>query len=513
METIDKKQDVSYEYNANLTPAEYMIWGYGYDNYINIESVKKWLQDPMTYNKQLRFLSNYFYNLNGIYTNVIDYTVSIPTLDRVVFGSNKNHTRFKKNKKKFVGVLKSINDKLITRDILFKLALEGISFNYFETNESDILTKRFLTDSDIHNIQELNSMVNYSVMPLPTDYCRIVGFSRKNSSYVVAFDMSYFDQFISNGLSRKLRCYPKEIRDKYKIYTKDRNKKWAILDNNKTITVKVRAKRDELWGRPLGLAAYVDMLYDDYFTQTKRNVLDDVNNTIIYQTFPEGEKKGVSSLTQDQQEMQHNNIKKALFSKGFKHMGINFFSVASGTKLDKLTTNTDILKTESEPELIKRISTDLGFAGSALNGEDSNFSSQQMNIELVTREVLTWLEQIQEEYNKVINANAIKDIQCPIDLYYIPTTIANQKEFVGYMKDLYTMGKGSLQMWIAATGINPQAYLALMDEELEEDFENKYPLHKTSYTQSNDSGGRPENDDPTNKNTIVSKTNDNDIRP
>ena len=44
------------------------------------------------------------------------------------------------------------------------------------------------------------------------------------------------------------------------------------------------------------------------------------------------------------------------------------------------------------------------------------------------------------------------------------------------MKDLYAMGKGSLQAWIASTGFNPQAYLALMDEELEEDLRtNTHP--------------------------------------
>ena len=235
--------------------------------------------------------------------------------------------------------------------------------------------------------------------------------------------------------------------------------------------------------------------------------LDDVNNTIIYQTFPEGEKKGTSSLNQKQQKDQHDNVKRALFTKNKTGGGVSFFSLASGTKLDKIKTDTEVLKTGSEPELIKRIATDLGFAGSALNGEDSNFSSQQMNIELVTREVLTWLEQIQEEYNKVINANIIKDSSCYVELYYIPTTIANQNNFVGYMKDLYTFGKGSLQAWIASTGFSPQAYLALMDEELEEDFENKYPLHATSYTQSGKDAGRPSDDNPTNSNTIASKTN------
>ncbi|MCR1991097.1 hypothetical protein NSA31_04735 [Bacillus subtilis] len=32
---------------------------------------------------------------------------------------------------------------------------------------------------------------------------------------------------------------------------------------------------EDQWGRPIGLAAFVDMVYDDYFVDTKRNVLDD----------------------------------------------------------------------------------------------------------------------------------------------------------------------------------------------------------------------------------------------
>ncbi len=499
----------SYEINVNLSSIEGIVWNENFLTDTNINNVKKWLKDPMTFNKEIRYLSKQLYNSNGVYTNVVDYMVSIPTLDRVVYSLNKNYSRFKKNKQLFIEALNKIKDRIVTRDILHRLAIEGISFAYFEVNENKDFTEEFINDTEIDNIYELNAKFNCSVIPLPTDYCKIVG--TKNSSYVIAFDMSYFDQFFSNGLSKKLRRYPKEIREKYKKYTKNRNKKWAILDNNKTIANKVRSSRDERWGRPIGLAAFVDMLYDEYFIDTKRNVLDEVNSTIVYQTFPEGKEKGTSSLTQKQQEAQHNNIKNALFSRGFKR-GINFFSVAAGTKLDKLETDIEILKTDGEKELLKRIATDLGFAGSALNGEDSNFSSQQMNIELVTREVLTWLEQIQEEYNKVINANIIKDPQCYVQMYYIPTTIANQDKFIGYMKELYTQGRGSLQAWIAATGFNPDAYLALMDEELEEDFENKYPVHQTSYTLSG-SPGRSSEDNPTNENTIKSKTNNNTIRP
>lgn len=508
---MTEENQASYEFNTNLSSLESLMMG-TYYNVINYEQVKSWLKDHVGFNHQLRRTSRLLYNSNGIYTNVIDYMVSLPTLDRVVYSINRNHSRFKKNKETYLLSLRKMKDKLIARDILHKLAMDGTSFYYFETTKSEEFPS-YMSDLDIDAVSEINAEFNCSAIPLPTDYCRIVG--RKNSSYVVAFDMSYFDQFRSNGLSLKLKRFPKEVRQHYLTYKKDRNKKWAILDNNKTICTKIRAGIEERWGRPIGLSAFIDMLYDEYFVDTKRNVLDEINSTIVYQTFPEGENKGTSSLTQKQQKQQHDNIKNALFTRGSRK-GLNFFSVASGTKLDKITTNVDFLKVKGEDELIKRIATNLGFAGSALNGQDGNFSSQQTNVEMVSSEIFSWLEQIQEEFNKVINANLINDPQVYVELYYLPITHVNRKTMVANMKDLYTSGRGSLTAWIASTGWNPEAYLALMDYELEEKFDEKYPVHATSYTMSNkeqNKSGRPSDDGSQNENTIKSKTNGSNENP
>ncbi len=495
------EKEVSYEFNTNLSSIESLIMG-SYYNVINYEQVKKWLKDHIAYNKQLRRTSNLLYSENGIYTNVVDYLVSLPTLDRVVYSLNRNHSRFKKNKDLYLLALRKMKDKLIARDILHKLAINGTSFYYFETTETEQYPK-YMNDTEIDSISEINTEFNCSAIPLPIDYCRIVG--RKNSSYVVAFDMSYFDQFRSNGLSLKLKRFPREIRDHYRAYKKDLNKKWAILDNNKTICNKIKAGIEEKWGRPIGLSAFIDMMYDEYFVDTKRNILDEINSTIVYQTFPEGESKGTSSLTQKQQKQQHDNIRNALFSRGSRK-GLNFFSVAAGTKLDKIQTNVDFLKVKGEDELIKRITTNLGFASSALNGQDGNHSSQQTNLEMISAEIFSWLEQIQEEFNKVINANLIKDPKVYVELYYLPITHVNRKTMVANMKDLYTQGKGSLSAWIASTGWNPDAYLALMDYEIEEGFDDKYIPHATSFTMSGKTPGRPEDDTSENENTIKSKT-------
>lgn len=54
---------------------------------------------------------------------------------------------------------------------------------------------------------------------------------------------------------------------------------------------KIKCKDSEPWGRSLVIAALEDVLYKDYFTDTKRNVLDELNNKIVHQTFPEGKEK------------------------------------------------------------------------------------------------------------------------------------------------------------------------------------------------------------------------------
>ncbi len=492
----------SYEINYNdLQLQTYFHRGY---RAFNIDTVKGWLKDHNTYNEELRNVSRVLYNSNGVYTNVVDYMVSLPTLDRVVFSRDSSHSRYKKARKKYLEALRKVKEKNTVRDKLFKMATEGTAFYYFDVSEPNSMPN-YLSDVDVEEMTEINAMdFNCAIVPLPTDYCRIVGF--KNSSYIVAFDCMYFDQFTSNGRSKKLRRYPKEIRDAYRSYKQDRNKRWAVLNNDKTMAYKVRAKLEDKWGRPIGMAAFVDMLYDEYFTESKRNVLDEVNTTVIYQTFPEGKEKGTSALTQDQQKAQHDNIKSALFAKGLQQ-GINFFSVAAGTSIEKLKANLDLLNVNNQDELIKRISASLGFSASMLNGDGGSVSSEKSNIQLISAEIFSWLEQIEEEFNKVINANLIQDRQNYIEVKYLPITHANRDDQVKHLKDLYTHGSGSLQAWIAATGINPDVYLSLMDEEYNANFDQKYPPHPISFTQngSDSEDQKPVDNDTDNPNTMKNK--------
>jgi len=288
-----------------------------------------------------------------------------------------------------------------------------------------------------------------------------------------------------------------------------------VLDNTKTIVHKVRSKRDEKWGRPLVLAAINDILYGDYFTSTKRNILDEINNRIVYQTFPEGKDKGTSALTKAQQQNQHNAVKGAVMNKNNRG-GISFFSVAAGTKISSIdASNTDIFDDKYESNLNDKIALGLGVAGSLLNGVGSGtYASQESNLELISAQIFQWIEQIETELNKCISANVIKDNTNWVECKYLPITHVNKTKMVNYAKELYLQGCGSLSLWSAACGIAPEVFFALLDQEIADGIYDKYQPHQTSYTLSSDDAkpGRPETDEPT-ENTIKSKANNGNALP
>lgn len=506
----------SYEFNSWYTASDVStgIFGLNLFDLYKPEEIARIIRHPMANNEVLRRISNMLYNSCGLLTQCIDYCTSMVNLYYVITPNGNSKNKRHNNRALFDSALKKIRHKELVRDALMKGMIDGVAFYYVEANGSLPDRKKLLTDQEVEPLLEINDLgLNLSAIPLPTDYTKIVG--RQNSAYVLAFNLNYFDHLDSAQKERKLRMYPAEIRNGYTKWSRDRSGgNWLILDNKRTIVHKIRSKMEEPWGRPLCLAAIRNILYDDYFKQTCRNVLDETNNRIIYQTLPPGQNNAVSSLTKTQQQEQHNAVKQAVLAKNERNR-TSFFTVAAGTKIDHIdATGTEILDEKNSSYVQDQIGIDLGFMANLLSGSSSgSYSAQQNNLQLLMSEIVMWLESLTDELVKVINNLVIKNPKYPVGMYYLPTSTITRTEFCTNMKELYMQGKGSLQAWIAATGVDVSAYLALMDSELEEDFENKYPVHKTAYTLSakeeaaqDDKGGRPENPDSTNDNTIQSRS-------
>jgi len=525
----NSKNNTIHEFNTYRSRQTYSSFGF---NVLDLYSQDQWMslvRDPMNNNKLLREISLRLYGTNGVLRNTVDYLVAMPTLDKAIVSHGNSPQKKRKNEQLMETTLRQIKHKEIVRDILWKGFVEGVAFYYFETSKRPIDNKKYMSDYEVDSVVEVNESQgdiielnvlneNVSLIALPADYTEIVQI--KNSSYVLAFNLDYFLNFSGEDVENKLRKYPKEIRDAYheRFNGKDgfETNNWVKLDNSKTITYKIGSKRDEKYGRPLVLAAINDILYSDYFTQTKRNTLDELNNRIIYQTFPEGKEKGTSALTKQQQDAQHNAVKGAIMTKNNRG-GVSVFSIAAGTKIQALDiAKTDIFDDKYESNLNNRIALDLGIAASLLNGVGSgSYSAQELNLELITAQLFQYIEQIESELNKCISENIIKDPINWVDCRYLHITNVNKKEMVQNAKELYTQGRGSLILWASAAGFDADVFFALLDKEKEMDIENKYPVHMTSYVLSkNDqaTSGRPKTDNPSEK-TIASRNNNGNALP
>lgn len=502
-----------YEFNSYWGRGVYeSLFGSGVYDYFSKAEIESVLRDPIANHEAAIRLSEFAYAKNGIVRNSLDYRNSMMTLDRVVITpKSKNKRRSAANKELMISMLNTIDDKSFMRDALFTDDLDGIAFYYFEVKKRAVDRTKFLSDYEVENIYEINELgINASIITLPWEYTKIVG--KKNNRYVLAFNLQYFDDFTGEELSRKLRKYPQEIVDGY---NKKNRKQWLILDNDKTMCVKVGCKDSEPWGRSSVLSALSDILYKDYFTDVKRNVLDEVANRVIYQVFPENKQGSGSTLNRSQQENQHNTVKQAIINKNNRG-GVSFISLAAGTKLDSVNTSTDIFDEKNETNLNSDIAVDLGVSASLIGAMTTGtYAGGVHNVELLTSQLYSWICKWKNELVHVINKNIIKDKNNPVDIYYFPTSFVNRKDFFDMMSTLYTQAGGSRIMLVASSGVSPEAYFSVLDYEIENSYAERYPPNQTSYTLSSkdNTGGRPKDESTTNENTIKSRTNNGNNQP
>lgn len=520
--------DASFEFNTFLGASYLNVvnYGSGKNAPYTIQEIAVMARNPMQHIKQLRQWAKWAYYSNGTITTAIDSLVSLHSLDYIVVVKPKKtgvpRKKYRSNIDKMNSVLRSMRYKEVIRDSLFHNANEGMYVGYLETRTVPVDSRLALTDYDVQGITEINSAgINTVVIPLPVDYVRIIG--RRNNCYEVAFDLRYLEGMSEDDKKRKLQGLPRQIQEGWRKYSNGEFPNgacWQRLDWRRTIVTKIKSGQNDPFGVPFAVAALDDIEYAKYFVNTKRNVLDRVNNNIYYETFPEGKEKGMSALSREQQERQHNTVKQALTQRSNSN-GTSFFSLASGTKMDRLPVDLSLLDEQNENAIKEDVNEDIGIAAAALSGSSTgNYATATLNIEIVANNVYTWIEALVEELNKCLNYNVIRDSNYLVEFRVLPITFINREKQVKFFSDLYARGKGSLTAWIASSGTNVDDYLSLMDFELEEDFENRYPVHKTSFTvtgnNASDGGGDQSTgggDPPLNASTESTKANNANASP
>ena len=465
---------------------------------VSMSDLKQYVKYPMIYNEILRTISEQAYDSCGLYSNIIDYMIAIPTLSYITTMRNSD-PEFKDKKKKFNLLLKLLNHDRSTRDILRNLFIDGTYIGILRnsTANNKKLDTGAMTIELIDRIEGLSLDDNFMIQPLDLDYCKIIGF--QNNVSIAAFDMMYFDQFKYGGLINEIKNYPQEFVKSYIDYKKDASKRWFILDYRKTIALKSKAKETEPYGRPLGLSAFTEMKMSGDYDDSQYQLISELASSIYFLILPEGEKKGSCSLNKTQQDNVIDAFKNAVkVNTSSNTTKVSTLSLAPGTTIDRLSKDSSLIKDTLSSENIKKISTSLGFASSALNAESSGGSSYAnlaVNLDLVSSQIFQLVNEIAREYTRVLNELLNIKIKDYIDIKYLPISWLNKDDMFEKVEKLYTLIGGSRRYLVACAGLNVEDYFSCLDEEIELGYEDKYPVHLSAFNSNsgdiNDKGGAP----------------------
>ena len=453
--------------------------------FVSIKEVMEILKGPNTRTKQemVNRLSDYFYNCNGIYSSIIEKCVGIMTFDRVI-----SRGKSKVAKDKYIEVLRQIGEKTAGRNSFRSCLRYGTFYgylSYLEKNDNADGTDNTLDDTDLQLVQ----FSDISIIPLNPKYTEILATDGK--TYRVGIDLAKlnlidiegFPKEIYDDVNKAKMKYDADVKRKKKQNIKIISKQYYILDEKKTIVIKSRANIDEASGRAIFITAIMDLIYDRNLLNRQDDMLGKVAKTLIYETYPEGNKgKGTSALTQTQMEKQHNSIAAAL--KGFRNKEIGFCSIYPNTKIDSIDMSGALSSLNSD-DIIKRIGTNSGFPMGLLNGVDiKNDKVIPLIYEILAGEFDDFIEQWGKELNKVM-ANAIKHYKNISDLpyiYYLPTNRLNRETYTEIYRKAFSDAGGSYQVYLASTGIPAEIYVSLMEEEEEDGYRKKYPAHPMAST-------------------------------
>jgi hypothetical protein len=468
---------------------------------INIKDLLLWLKNPPKYRKQLIQLSKYYYNKDGVVTDVYDLFNVLPVLNYSVLWQNMDTRAFKNYKKTVDGFLKSIKVKKLVRDTIFSVIQEGTCVWYNRDNKYI----QFLNNDEIK--------IDYMV----------------NGKWQVFYDLQYLDQYktaFSVATAQSLiDAAPDEITmEKYLQYKKDSSKyRYVPLDMNKTQVFKLRGARNEPYGIPYCIPALASIIHRDLLEKTEKALADRIINQIIIQKIsPLTGADGKSSLPVPKEtvNLYHNNLKNLLQKKYDSQSSDNAstapLTVPSIVSIEELKISMTTFPAEVWERIDRDIFKKLGYSVSLNSGggNGQSFGSATINVEKIYAIIFYLLEDIENAINEYLDILVPSGNFNP-QIKFSRATILDKETGFNQAESLYLKGRGSLKHYVESAGYDFDHWLAQVKYENDIlKLDETLPIHGTSYTQSGDGkGGRPQDKNSKNDSTNKSKGNNGNSNP
>lgn len=428
------------------------------------EQVSKMMNDPKTYQKQLRAISKCLMGVSPQYQNLVSAIpkmclfrpVIVPILNKETGGS------FKENEVERAFIKAS--NKLLKMNISEEFLKATLQMSKYDTFFG----------------YEIETSKNYFIKALNPDYCRISSF---DSCLNFEFDFSYFTA--NEELLKS--AYPSEFEEKYLKFKNDSKLRWQELNSNKTLCVKWF--NDELGYSLPPYMSLFDDLYNlkDYKGMNKDKVRSDLLKMLIFKIplNSKSDKPDNFLLSKDMIKVYMSLLNQQLPS--------SVSAVTTPMGVDEVNFQQATTQIDEIAKAERQLFSSSAFAP-ALFGVDASGSALEYSTKYnlgktfsIYRQFETWLNR---KFNKLYNGK--------VHIKLLDITTFNEDQVQEKYLQGSQMSVPVKTLYTASLGLQPAEILGLnyLENKILNTQENWQPLN-SSHTQSSVTGnsvGRPKKD-------------------
>ena len=394
-------------------------------NYGNKHVVLKALNDRDIV--ELRNISNYFYNTNGIYRRICEYFAYLYRYDWYIvpeiFDASIKQEKVLKDFSKVLTYLDNSHISLLCGNIALNVIKNGAYYGYL-----------------------IESNNNIQLQELPVGYCR----SRFNSGLLPAIEMNlkYFDDAFSDITYRMrvLKMFPKDIQRGYLLYKQgklvadapgDSTGGWYLLDPELTVKFDFNGSEVPLFANAIPAILDLDAAQDLDRRKQMQKLLK-----IIIQKLPM-DKNGDLVFDVDEARDIHNNAVEMLRRAIGVDVLTTFAEIDVADLADKNTTASQDDLEKVERALYNAIGTSRNIFNT-----DGNLSLEKsiLNDEATARNLIMQFEVFYDRITRNKNPNKKK---YNFKFYFLETTQYNYKELAKLYKEQVQIGYSKMLPQIA----------------------------------------------------------------
>jgi len=465
---------------------------------ITLTDLYKYLQNPYSYIKEIQKASNYLTNKHGVIKEALRSLKSLPSLDYIISWSEVDDDKKLKNyERKVNDFLNEIDIKQFVRDSLFEVGQMG-------TLVTCLRNKRYVQFLDIDDVR-----IN----------------KQRNGRWIVEYDLKTIktNRTVKDKLAI-IESLPDEITvAKYNEYI-NKGEDYRYVELSNTDVLNIDGNRNMPYGLPLTIGAWSALLQKEIIDQVERSVADRLLKNIVILSAGHLDKDGTKPVPKEVITAYFNEISRMFKKKNGLNQSNGSDNASTATialphffKLDTLDVDTELFKKELYEKIENDIYKGLGVSPELLSGSSTggNYSSATINSEKFFRYIFTFLEKFEVIINRYIKQILPKSVECKF--IFSKSTMLDKDKYITHFKDFYLQTGVSKPYIELLTGLPYENVIGQAKFEKEyikvEDY--LYPP-QNAYTQSSssdNSGGRPSNDNPMNGNTQQSKTNNSNDNP